>query len=230
MSRPGSGRRGSGRLGSTGVSLRPNTTDQLREEPTLLIRSCEPLPRLTAQFSPSSRLCTCACRSVSQPRMLDRPALGPYCSASFSAAPSSCTATDSDERPSSGGLMLSVMLSNGNVVGFGRPALLSAFPWGDSLQEGDDAFFLEGHQAADWGQLVQRWVGQLSKALHSLPSISVLAARSLRKLGAAEHVGERARGDVWNGDETLESGSMAEDSTMLLSVRSWAWASGCLRV
>lgn len=46
--------------------------------------------------------------------------------------------------------MLSVMLSNGNVVGFGRPALLSAKTRdGDSSQEGDDAGFLEGHESAD---------------------------------------------------------------------------------
>lgn len=60
-----------------------------------------------------------------------------------------------------------------------------------------------------------------------LPSISVLAARSLRKFGAAAHAGDRARGDVWNGEDTLESGSIAEDSTMLLSVRI---AVGCVRV
>lgn len=122
--------------------------------------------------------------------------------------------------------MLSVMLSNGNVVGFGRPALLSAKTGDkDSSQEGDNAGLLEGHQAADWMSAIVG--GQCSSAsrrvsrqriVNSLPSISVLAARSLRKLGAAAHEGERARGVVWNGDETLESGSMADDSTMLRAV------------
>lgn len=57
------------------------------------------------------------------------------------------------------------------------------------------------------------------RAAHSLPSISVLAARSLRKLGAAAHTGDLARGEVWNGDDTLESGSTDVDSSMLRSLR-----------